>query len=149
MASVSTSHLILFIASMVIAGSVAGVFVNEVHRMSGALTDQSMDVSSDIRTDVQIISDPQAGNVYNGSEISLLVKNIGTQRLDSSRHQVDILVNGEYVSKQNISVQVVAGGPSWGVSDVVEITVTFDLAAGDHRVLVIVNGDREVLEFRT
>ncbi|WP_135829033.1 flagellar protein G [Halorussus halobius] len=152
MASVSSSHLILFIASLLIAASVAGTFTQGVERLSSALGDRSVDVSSDVRTDVEIISDPASGAVYDESEsaatVTLLVKNTGSRDLDSSPDRIDVLVDGRY---QTSVSTVVVDGSSWGVGNVlrVEVGLSSTLAEGDHQAKVIVEGDEEVLRFRT
>ncbi|WP_049970243.1 flagellar protein G [Haladaptatus cibarius] len=150
MASVSTSHLILFIASLIIAASVAGTFTTGIQRLSGALGDRSYDVSTDVRTDIEIISDPGSDAVYNGSEnenITVLVKNTGSQNLKGTGDQIEVLLDGRY--QTNVSLEVVDGA-DWEVGNVVRVTIGNDtpLSPGDHRVKLIVNGDEEVLEFR-
>jgi len=149
MASVSSETLILFIASILVAASVAGTMTNGVTRLSGALGDRSIDVSHEIRTDVQIISDPASSTIYDGGtgNVTLLVKNTGSQRLATDPKTIDVLIDGQYES--NVSTQVV-DGTDWSVGNVVQLNVTgVPLSTGDHRAIVIVNGDREVLEFRT
>jgi flagellar protein FlaG len=147
-ASVSSSHLILFIASLLIAASVAGTFTQGVQRLSSALGDRSMDVSGDVRTDVEIISDPGSGAVANDEEITVLVKNTGSRDLEASSDQIEVLLNGKY--QTSVSVTVVDGS-AWRVGNVAKITIPLDqpLDSGDHRVKIIVNGDEEVLKFRT
>ncbi|MCO8253394.1 flagellar protein G [Haladaptatus sp. AB618] len=152
MASVSTSHLILFIASLIIAASVAGTFSTGIQRLSGALGDRSIDISHNVRTDIEIISDPASEAVYNASgnkNITLLIKNTGSENLKGSSDQIDILIDGKYQS--NVSVKVV-DGTYWDVGNVARVIITpsTQLPPGnDHRVKVIVNGDSEVLEFRS
>ena len=148
MASVSTSHLILFIASMVVAASVAGTFTTEIQRLSGALDDRGLDVSQQIRTDVEVISDAEAGNVFNDTEnrTTVLVKNTGIQNLDADSNEIDIILDGEY--QTDVSVTVV-GGEQWDVGSVARVEINGSLAPGDHRVKLVVNEDEEVFEFRT
>ncbi len=151
MASVSTSHLILFIASLIIAASVAGTFTSGIQRLSGALGDRSYDVSSDVRSDVEIISDTGSDAIYNtngNQNITILAKNTGSQNLKESADQVEVLLDGRY--QTNVTVEVI-DGTYWDVGNVVKITIGRDtsLSSGDHRVKVIVNSDEEVLEFRT
>lgn len=151
MASVSTSHLILFIASLIIAASVAGTFTTGIQRLSGALGDKSYDVSHDVRTDIEIISDPGSNAIYNvsGNEnVTLLVKNTGSENLKGESDQIDVLLDGRYQS--NVSVEVV-DGTDWDVGNVLRVTIgnTPLSSDEDHRVKMIVNGDSEVLEFRT
>ncbi|PSQ46372.1 flagellar protein G [Halobacteriales archaeon SW_6_65_15] len=149
MASVSSSHLILFIASLLIAASVAGTFTQGVQRLSSALGDRSVDVSGDVRTDAEIISDSGSGAVANDNEVTVLVKNTGSRDLEASSDQIEVLLNGKY--RADVSVDVVDGS-AWRVGNVAEITIPLDQPlddGADHRVKVIVNGDEEVLQFRT
>ncbi|WP_440005561.1 flagellar protein G [Halomicrococcus sp. SG-WS-1] len=150
MASVSTSHLILFIASLLIAASVAGTFTTGIQRLSGALGDRSIDVSKDVRSDVEIISDSGSGAVYNASgneNVTVLVKNTGSGDLDASKGQIEVLLDGKY--QKNVSVEVVDGS-AWTEGNVARVSIDGgELSAGDHRVKLIVGGDEEVFRFRT
>lgn len=148
MASVSTSHLILFIASMVVAASVAGTFTTEIQRLSGALGERGLDVSHQIRTDVEVISDAEAGNVYNATneQTTVLVKNTGSQNLDGDPNNIDVILDGKY--QTNVTTSVIGGG-AWDVGEVLRVVVNGTVASGDHRLKLIVNEDEEVFEFRT
>lgn len=147
MASVSASHLILFIASMVIAAGVAGTFTQGISRLSQGIDDQSLEVSEEVRTDIEVISD--AGSpVYNNStaEVTLLVKNTGTADIPADSQFVEILLDGQY--RTNVTMSVV-DGETWQPTNVVRIVIEdVDLEAGDHRAKLIVNGDAEVFVFR-
>ncbi|CAP13648.1 MULTISPECIES: CARDB domain-containing protein [Halobacterium] len=149
MASVSSSTLIIFIASILVAASVAGTMTNGVQRLSGALSDRSVDVSHQIETDVSIISDPGSPSaVYDGANttLTLLVKNTGSESLPADASTINVIVDGEY--KTAVSVSVVDGS-GWQPGNVLKVDATnVDLSAGDHRVVVLANGDREVLELR-
>lgn len=147
MASVSTSHLILFIASMIVAAGVSGVLIDSVERFSGAVDDQSVHVSENIRTDVEVISDPNAGNIYENEQTTLLVKNVGSRRLGTHPGQLDVLLNGTYQTDLTITV---VDGSTWDAGNVARVRINGSLAPDtDHRVLLIVGGDEEVFEFRT
>lgn len=145
MASVSASHLILFIASVVIAAGVAGTFTNSVGQLSSAIGDQGVDVSEDVRTDVEIISD-SGSSVYDGTNLTLLVKNTGSNTLPPDGDSLDIIVDGQY--RTDVSIEVL-DGPSWTPGNVARVNVTTSLSSGDHRVKLIANGDEEVFRFRS
>lgn len=152
MASVSVSHMILFIASMLIAASVAGVFTSSVDQLSDAIDDQGLEVSDEIRTSIEIISDSGAGDaIYDEDEeeLTLLVKNTGTNGLVPEATQLDVLVNGQFQSSENIEVELLGDGETWNQNEVVRVTIDVTLEDGDHRVKVIVNGDEDVFQFRT
>lgn len=151
MASVSASHLILFIASMMIAASVAGVFTDSIGQLSGAISEQGLDVSSDVRSDIEIISDSGSDAIYDSGTdtITLYVKNTGSEDLAADAGQMDIFVNGQFAT--TVTVSLAEGSGSWSPGSVVEVAIeppqTSDLS-GDTRVQITVNGDEEVFEFR-
>jgi flagellar protein FlaG len=148
-ASVSSSTLIIFIASILVAASVAGTMTNGVQRLSDALGDRSVDVSKDIRTDVEIISDAGSpGSIYDEAvdNVTVLVKNTGSKTLTATPGSIDLIVNGQFLSPSTVNV---VNDDSWRTGTVARVNASVNLSSGDHRVVVIVNGDREVLEFRT
>jgi flagellar protein FlaG len=153
MASVSISHMILFIARMVSAASVAGVFTSSVNDLSNAVADQGLEVSDSVRTDVEIISDNGTGAcVYNCSgngNLTLLVKNTGTKQLPARADLIDVLVNNQYQSPSDVTVTVLGDGELWQPNAVIRMEISEPgLGSGDHRAKVILNGDEEVFEFR-
>ncbi len=146
MASVSVSHLILFIASMMIAASVAGVFTSSIGQLSGAISEQGFDVSSEVRTDIEVISDSGSDAIYDNGVITLYVKNTGTERLAADPGVLDILVNGRFVT--DYSVTRADGNGAWQPGTVVRLDIQQSLETGDHRVQITANGDEEVFKFR-
>jgi len=149
MASVSATHMILFIASMLVAASVAGVLTDQVSNLSQAINQQGLDASKDVRTDIEIISDSGSSNIYDNTtaNITLYVKNTGSQRLEPNANALDVLVDGKYEASLNVTV---IGDSVWDPNDVAEVVIDLpsQLSGGGHRVKVIANGDEEVFEFR-
>ena len=149
MSGTSVSHLVLFIASIVVASSVAVAFTGQVGELTAAIDRQGGDLGQQIDTDVEVISD--AGSpVYNlsGDEnVTLLVKNSGAATIPADPTAVDVLLDGRY--QTDVAVTVV-DGTIWEPSAVARIEFgSPGLATGDHRVKLVVNGDEEVFEFRT
>jgi len=159
MASVPISHLILFIASLVIAAGVVGTITTGVDRVSAAVDDAGLDATEQLRTDVTIISDASAG-VYNASEenVTLLIKNTGTYRLAPDGSDLDVVFDGRYVPPSAASGELVSAdsGAAWSRGDVLRLTIDVTaldgtsggLENGDHRVYVTANGDEELFQFR-
>lgn len=156
MASVSVSHAIMFIASLLVAATVAGALVSGVDRISESISDRSLDTSEDIRTEVEIISDSGSNVVFDGTaedggDITLLVKNTGSKNLLAEESQLDVLVNGRFATNVTVENADDPQSVSWDTSEVVRVTVTVDgsdLNSNDQRVKVIVNSDEEVFRFR-
>ncbi|SFG07028.1 flagellar protein FlaG [Halopelagius inordinatus] len=149
MADVSAPSLILFIASLVIAAGVAGVLIDTVSGISNALDERGGDVADNIETDIEIISDGEAGVYDNGSNtLTLLVKNTGLRTLPATGGTFDVIVDSEY--QTNVSVTVVDGNADWQPHGVVEVEISnVSLDGGDHRAKVVISGDEEILRFRT
>ena len=159
MASVPVSHLILFIASLLIAAGVVGTITTGVDRVSAAVDDAGLDATEQLRTDVTIISDASAG-VYNASgdqNVTLLIKNTGTYRLAPDGSDLDVVFDGSYVRPDAISAELVSadGATAWSRGDVLRLTINTNaidgsdgLADGDHRVFLTANGDEELFQFR-
>lgn len=150
MASVSTSHLIIFIASLLVAVSVAGTLTDVVGDVSRAIDDRSLDVSKDIRTEMEIISDP-GSPVYNRSgegNVTLLLKNTGSRSLPADADAVDVILDGRYTA--GTTLEAVEGTDRWRRGEVARLTIKASaLSSGDHRVRVVAGGDEEVFRFRT
>lgn len=150
MASESTSHLIIFIASLLVAVSVAGTLTDVVGDVSGALDDRSLDVSKDIRTEMEVISDP-ASPVYNRSgeeNVTLLLKNTGARNLPAEGDTVDVILDGEY--QVGVTLTALDGTELWRRGDVARLRIpATDLPSGDHRVRLVAGDDEEVFRFRT
>ncbi|MDZ5811073.1 flagellar protein G [Halorubrum sp. AD140] len=162
MASVPVSHLILFIASLVIAAGVVGTITTGVDRVSGAVEDAGLDATEQLRTDVTVISDASAG-VYNESgeeNVTLLIKNTGTYRLAPDGSGLDVMFDGAYVPRDATEGELVSAGSgaAWSRGDVLRLTIDVSRLDGtdeglepgtDHRVYITVNGDEELFQFRT
>ena len=151
MASVSASHLIIFIASVIVAASVAGVLTNTVDELSQAVDELGLDVSEDVRTDIEIISDSgsQVYDIDGNGNITLYVKNTGSQRLAPESSAMDVFVNGQFKTAGDVSVTV-EDGTVWTPGNVVRVEIDHSLGTGeDVRVQLTINSDQEVFEFRT
>ena len=145
MADVSVPSLILFIASIVIAAGVAGVLIDTVTGISGALDDRGADVADNIRTDVEIISSAESG-VYDTDTVTLYVKNTGRRTLPATGETFDVIVDAQY--RTNVSVDVVDGGDEWTPHGVVEVRIgDLPLDNGDHPITLTVDGDEEIFRF--
>lgn len=147
MASVSVSHLIIFIAAMVVAASVAGVLTTTVTDISDAIDDQGPSVSDDIRSSIEIINDPGADVVFenegNENELRLYVKNTGSRELPTEPSQIDVLINGQYSTADSVTVLPEdEDSEVWGQNDVVRIDVVGNdrIQEGENRVQITVGG---------
>lgn len=148
MASSAVSSLILFIAAMIVAASVAGTMVTNVAQVSNAIDTRSVDAEQRIDTEIEIISDPGSTAVYDdgSGNVSVLVKNTGETSLPAEPGKVDVLVDGQYVQASSQTFSVL-DDTKWQPGTVVRLEIDRSLNAGEHRVVLVINGDREVFTF--
>lgn len=152
MAGVSASHLIIFIASLVVAAGVVGTLTTGVERVNSAIDDRSLDVTQQVRMDMAFVSD-SGSNTYDSSDdsVTVYVRNTGSQGIPTEASAVDVVFNGEFIANENITVQDANDVDSnvWRPNDVVNITVTnVTVQDGDNRLVLLVNEDEELFEFR-
>ena len=149
MASVSASHLIIFVASLVIAAGVVGTLTTGVERVSSSIDDGSLDVSQQIRMDMTVISDPGATYPNNDTNVDIHVRNTGSQPVPIEESAVDIVLNGEFLGADDFEIADANGnGNTWRPGDVVRITLDSPSLTTDNRLFLTVNGDEETFEFR-
>lgn len=151
MSSESISSLILFIAAMLVAAAVAGTLVTTVTDVSGSIDTHSDGVTEKIDTDFEIISDPGSEAIYDDTSgtVTVLVKNTGETTFASDGTDLDLLVNGRYVTDDVPPAILDDEATSWRRGVVAELEIeNQDLDAGEeHRVTVTINGQTETLEF--
>jgi len=150
MASVSASHLIIFVASLVIAAGVVGTLTTGVERVSSSIDDGSLDVSQQIRMDMSVISDSGATN-SSGENLIVHIRNTGSQSVPIEESAVDIVYNGQFLGADDFEIED-ANDPAetvWRPGEVIEIEVTGpEVQPDDNRFFITVNGDEELFEFR-
>ncbi|RJX51425.1 flagellar protein G [Halonotius pteroides] len=151
MASVSVSHLIIFIASLVVAAGVAGTLTTGVERVSNAVEDGSLDVSQQVRTDIDIVSDP-ANPTIDGTtgNLTVHVRNTGSQAIFIRPDAVDMVLNGQFVTNSDFTITDANGGKTVArTGDVMAIEIDSSLVqSGDNRLFLTINSDEEVYAFR-
>ena len=146
MASVSVSHLIIFIAAMIVAASVAGLLTTTVNDISNAIEEEGFSTSDDIRSDVTIINDPGAGVYDSGSgNVTLYVKNTGSRELSAASGNIDVFVNGIFTPISDANISILEGSEVWGRNDVIRITVGGEnVSPGQNRAKVVAGGGEDV-----
>ena len=149
MADAGLSNLVLFIASLIVAASVAGVFATEVGYLTEDIDDLGFDASNKVRVDIELINDVGSPmyDVDGNGQVRLYVKNTGVRDLSTDPGQIDVLLDGEFQPEANLTVTVLDGG-DWTPGRVARIDVDAPgLASGTHRVVVRIDDHAETLEF--
>jgi flagellar protein FlaG len=147
-AETSATHMIFFIASVIIAGSVVGALFINTQSVTDSIGAASKTLSEQLRTDITIINDPEnipkSGNVY-----TFYVKNTGSTILPTD--YVNVIIDGRIIADSDMTKTIVDGSSTWSFGDVLQIDVTYaGLPSGDHTIRVITeNGIDDIMDFKT
>ena len=126
--STSATHIIFFIASVVIAGGFIGVAASVILNISDGIEDRGNMIGKQLSEDFSIINDPQR---MSNNPLLLYLKNTGRVALSTSH--ITVLVDGvieesSIVGDRNIS---------WMPGMVITVAVEVNLASGHHVAKVI------------
>lgn len=149
MAEHPASLIVLFIGGLVVTVAVGGAIASQAVLIDDAFHGSTNENAGDVRTDIRILNDPgEASGEYDATNetLTLYVENAGTRTLPDDAANVDLLVDGRYVTNASVSL---LDGEDWTTGVVAEVEANVSLSPGTHRAVVIVDGDRETYEFRT
>ena len=146
----AVTHMIFFIAAVIIAVGVVGVLSVNVQSIMGATSANSEVVSDQLKTDITIISDPEVipYNTTSG-HYTFYVKNTG--KSDIAPEYVDVILDGEYIQNKNLNMSLEDSVGVWEPSGVIIINVTTGetLNQGDHRLKIAAdNGISDTIDFK-
>ncbi len=124
--SISSSHLVFFLASMIVASTLAGVFIATTDSISSGIRSQEDELSERLKSDISIIND--ANNIPN-DPLVVYVKNTGSTRMNATN--IEVQVNGTL--QQPSSITVVDGEDDvWSPTEVIKVEIDIRLPEGDH-----------------
>lgn len=131
--SLTGTHVIFFIASVIIASAVSGVLVAVITDVSNSLSDRGERVQEQLDTEFKIINDPD--NIpTSGSDYLFYIKNIGGNELVTSNETFQLFVDGDLVAIANYNFSDSSIQPD-------EVTTIYvdnsEISAGDQTLRVV------------
>lgn len=156
MSGVSASTLVIFIASILVAASVAGTLVTTVGDISSSAETQGDAISDSIDTKIEILNDGRGAEFYQedgggGANVTMYVRNAGSTTLNQSADRISVLVDGRLIPSDRLAIESVEGGDTetWVEGEVVRIEITLEepLTRNESRVTVSVEGAEQFVEF--
>ena len=144
----SATKSIFFIAAVLVAVTLAGIFTTITYKLSSDIGVRSDIVSSVLKSDITIINDPESVP-YNSTteELIIYVKNTGKNILYTSK--VTIIIDGLVIPDSNITATIMGGEENWSPGTIVEFHIYVSLSSGDHKVKVVLdNGVSDEMYFR-
>jgi archaellum component FlaG (FlaF/FlaG flagellin family) len=126
--SLTGSHVIFFIAAIIAASTVSGIFVAVTTQTMTSLSDRGDRIQEQLDTDFKIINDPD--NIPTlGNDYLFYLKNIGGGNLVTTNVTFQLFIDGEIVpvAKYNFSDESILVG---------EVTTIYvnnsEILVGDH-----------------
>jgi flagellar protein FlaG len=128
--STSSTQLLFFIAAMVVASGLVGLFAEVVSSISDGVRIRGDDMYDTLMTDITVINDPR--NIQN-DPLTIYVKNTGKVKLASD---VDVLIDNQPYLNNTLSV---LSGTDWEPGSVLMVAIDVNLTAGEHTIKVVVS----------
>jgi len=130
--SLTGAHVIFFIAAVILAGMVSGVFIAITMNVTTSLQNRGDRVKDQLDTDFSVINDPDIIPMT-GVYYLFYLKNIGGAKLITTNQTFQIFIDGELISSslyyfENTSI------PTEGVTT---LYLNTTLASGDHTMHII------------
>ena len=144
MSDSGTTQVIFFVAAIVVAGALSGVFIGLSSNMANAVENRANNFSDKLDTSIKVINDP-AFMPYNNSTLTLYIKNTGSIPLLPT----DMLVLIDGKDQNSSSWTIIGGSAQWVPGLVLEVRLNIILANGDHTAKVVIsNGISDSMGFR-
>ncbi len=136
--STSATHIIFFIASVVIAASFVGVAASAIINISNGIQERGDMLANQLSGDFKIINDPEH---MSNNPLVLYLKNTGKVPLSTSH--ITVLIDG--INEDDFTVS----NDTWMPGQTITLTINVDLEQGNHVVkIVLENGISTTFYFK-
>ncbi len=150
MASSAATELVLFIASLLVAGMVAGGLYVVTQDLSSGISVRGKDLAYNLRVNFEIINDPENIPV-NGGAYVFYVRNTGKVPFMFDNTSVVVFIDGNLMPSSNLTFTNIdnSGSNQLYPYDVGEIQVNTTLSSGYHKITVVIStGKQRSMIFR-
>ena len=98
--SLTGTHVVFFIAAVVVAGAVSGVIIGVIQGVTTSFQNRGERVEENLDIEFKIINDPD--NIpTEGSNYLFYLKNIGERKIPTTNDTFTIFIEGDLVVKAN------------------------------------------------
>ncbi len=131
--SLTGTHVIFFVASVIIAGAVSGVFVAVIQDVTGSFEGRGERVQDQLDIEFSIINDPEH-IPSSATDYIFYLKNIGIVKIPTSTDTFNIFIDGEIVNTANYNFTLTSVQPEETVSLYIDQS---EINSGDHKLRLI------------
>jgi archaeal flagellar protein FlaG len=131
--SLTSTQVIFFIASVIVAGAVSGVFIAVTQDITSSFSQKGERVKEQLDIEFTIINDPN--NIpSSGGNYLFYIKNIGAVKIPTTNETFNLFVDGEFVVIADYSF----ADTSIQTEQVTTLYIsTSAISAGDHNLRVV------------
>jgi len=131
--SLTGTHVVYFIAAVIIAGTVSGVFVAVIQDVTNSFSERGDRVEDQLDIEFKIINDPE-NIASSGSNYIFYLKNIGGKEIPTSNQTFNVFIDGEIVKTANFSFSAT----TVQTEDTVTLYINKnDISSGNHKLRVV------------
>lgn len=111
--SLTGAHVIFFVAAVIVAGAVSGVFIAITMNVSTSLSYRGDRIQEQLDTDFKIINDPNSIPLSGDSNYYIFyLKNIGGKKLETTNETFQLFIDGQIVATANYNFSDASIQPS-------------------------------------
>jgi flagellar protein FlaG len=130
--SLTGTHVIFFVAAVIVAGMVSGVFIAVTMNVTTSLSDHGNRVADQLNTDFIIINDPNIIPLT-GPYYTFYLKNVGGARLTTTNQTFQVFLDGELIGISQYYFE----NTSIPIEGITALYVNTTIASGDHILRIV------------
>jgi len=138
--SLTGTHVVFFIASVIIASAVSGVFIAVTDGVMTSFSERGKIIEENLDTNFIIINDPDSIPI-SGSFYVFYIKNIGSRKVATTNETFNIFIDGEIVVTEKFNFSDTSIQPE----EVTNLLIlNSEISAGDHTLRVV--GPQDIID---
>lgn len=138
--SLTGTHVVFFIASVIIASAVSGVFITVIDGVMTSFSERGKIIEENLETNFIIINDPD--NIpLSGSFYIFYVKNIGSRKIATTNETFNLFIDGEIVITANFNFSASSIQPDEVVTMLIDNS---EISSGDHSLRLV--GPQDIVD---
>ena len=130
--SLTGAHVIFFIAAVIAAGAVSGIFIAITTNISSSLSERGSRVVEQLNTEFAVINDPNTIPIQSNHYVFYL-KNIGAKKIETTNDTFTVFVDGNIIPKPDYYFEDATISPD----AITELYAQTTLSPGDHTLRVV------------
>jgi flagellar protein FlaG len=138
--SLTGTHVVFFIASVIIASAVSGVFIAVTDGVMTSFSERGKIIEENLNTNFIIINDPDNIPTTGGFYL-FYIKNIGSRKVATTNETFNIFIDGEIVITANFNFSDTSIQPEEVTNLLIDNS---EISAGDHTLRAV--GPQDIVD---